>query len=62
MFLSQTKKYPLQSSLLFLVSTLEGAYQFGNNRSIFVDENLVVFSDKVLGKLEEGRLRRGSME
>ena len=30
----------------------------GRGRSIFVDENLVEFSDKVLGRIDEERIKR----
>jgi hypothetical protein len=30
----------------------------GRGRSVFVDENLVEFSDKVLGRIDEERIKR----
>ena len=48
--------------LLIPITKFLSRFKVENDRLLFVDEDLVVFSDKVLGKLEEGRLRRGSME
>ncbi len=48
--------------LLIPITKFLSRFKVENDCLLFVDEDLVVFSDKVLGKLEEGRLRRGSME
>ena len=48
--------------LLIPITKFLSRFKVGNNRSIFVDENLVVISDKVLGRFEEGRLKRGRTE
>lgn len=45
--------------LLIPITKFLSRLKVGNNRSIFVDEDLVVFSDKVLGRFDNGRLKRG---
>lgn len=45
--------------LLIPITKFLSRLKVGNNRSIFVDEDLVVFSDKVLGRFDDGRLKRG---
>ncbi len=48
--------------LLIPITKFLSRFKVGNNRSIFVDENLVVFSDKVLSRFDDGRLKRGRTE
>lgn len=48
--------------LLIPITKFLSRFKVGKNRSIFVDEDLVVFSNKVLGRFEDGRLKRGRTE
>ena len=48
--------------LLIPITKYLSRFKVGNNLSVFGDEDLVVFSDKVLGRFEEGRIKRGPRE
>ena len=48
--------------LLIPITKFLSRFKVGNNRNIFVDEDLVVFSDKVLSRFDDGRLKRGHKE
>ena len=48
--------------LLIPITKFLSRFKVGKNRSIFVDEDLVVFANKVLGRFEDGRLKRGRTE
>ena len=48
--------------LLIPITKILSRFKVGKNRSIFVDEDLVVFANKVLGRFKDGRLKRGRTE
>lgn len=48
--------------LLIPITKFLSRFKVGKNRYIFVDEDLVVFSDKVLSRFDDGRLKRGQKE
>ena len=48
--------------LLIPITKFLSRFKVGKNRSIFVDEDLVVFANKVLGRFKDGRLKRGRTE
>ena len=48
--------------LVIPITKFLSRFKVGKNRSIFVDEDLVVFANKVLGRFKDGRLKRGRTE
>lgn len=48
--------------LLIPITKFLSRFKVGKNRSIFVDEDLVIFANKVLGRFKDGRLKRGRTE